>query len=548
MSFTDDIESPVWESALDDFSENIFRFPDDIESPVWDRKTIPVTAKNHPLDETEKSDSKWIYGLKGEMLVVRAQNIYSVGSSTSHRITKSLYGCRWTVDYYYGKFDVRSDWKWVGKSSVTIVNNSDDFVKKGFKWLEAKLQSALPNSERSPNLDSPLWIFVEQQNEDYDDRAGNIQCTIATEFKWFLESSRPCFVVPIEYGAIEQDKDRKKDGANKDGANKDEAHKDGAHKDGAHKDGAHKDGAHKHGAHKDGAHKDGKAKGADQTVFDRSGFKVLYDVYQNPAATACSKTCNILKKWEPSLPATERPLKWNISIYADQNDYDDLEFPVRKLKLKTACVADIALLAAFNLNAEKCQPRRVLKIVIDRAGHSIDLIQKDGHAQKQQDGHAQKQQDGHAQKQTDGHTQKQKDGHAQKESKNVEDGQSQSGALQLFYFKKDLEILKMKYAKLHRNARLSTQIAMDKILAQAPNNQFDPEPWRRTNELFKIKSKIDRLIKRVNLQDQEYVVQRLAKAEGDPESFWEDILEFLLNPVAHREKNIRIQKHFLQFR
>ena len=61
--------------AVDSKSEAIgfFGF---LESPVWNRTAVPVTKGTHPAHVKASAHTKWLYGMKGDMAVVHAKNIY----------------------------------------------------------------------------------------------------------------------------------------------------------------------------------------------------------------------------------------------------------------------------------------------------------------------------------------------------------------------------------------------------------------------------------------------------------------------------------------
>jgi hypothetical protein len=416
-------------------SKLLLQFPDDMESPIWDRKTIPTTHEKDPECELKRNNSKWLYNRQGSMVVVKAQYNYSFESGGSFNyLTKkrepNLHSCTWSIKLYSGVFALEKDWTWERTSSILIYQNEDKFASKGYQWLDGQLDEivSMPEHEQQP-----LWIFIEDDNPD-DIGVDELQHHISRVFKSFLESKKPMFVVPLEFEAPDE-----------------------------------------------------KKKNKHQSVFNRSGFEVISDVYENPAATLCFKTCKI-EKWEPVKQIKERPLKWKIEIYPNKDDYDDLEFPISKLQMETPCLMESALEIGFQLHAEKYPLMRVSAIITCRRDRTMVIIQKN-------------------------HTRQ----------------NPRSGTLQLYYFMLNYDSVKTRYENLYRNARPQTRAVVDKIVenATSSNDLMNFAMWRRVNKIMQVKKEIDDLMPKVTVQNQELAVIKLSKAKRDPEELWLQVLVFL---------------------
>jgi hypothetical protein len=415
------------------------QFPIDMESPIWDRQTLPVTEKEDPRKELERSNSKWIYGLKGEILVIRCRTEYSsisvlntTGSWFNHPHTKFKYKRKkeyrmWSVHLYSGIFDIHKDWKILESDyyPIFINNNKDDdnIVMRSYQWLDMKLKRFTTTRSKK----EPLWIVIEK----YDLNgilAHNIQYHIAKDDKCFLESERPIFIVPLEFCDTAPSYDA-------------------------------------------------------QNIFDQSGFEVTYDIYENPAATFCYKTCKNIKKWNPpNVEKKERKRRWVISLYG-KDDFYDLEkvYPLARGTMYVACTLDVALNEAFRMHGEKYPMNRIGQVLAFRPGHSISLIQKKRTRQN-----------------------------------------PQSGRLQLYYYMLKLDSLKLRFENLYRDARAETRTVVDDIMNRSimMDDFLNPTKWRSQNKIMQAKKEIDDLLPTVRLEHQERAVKMLRDKKKPKEELW----------------------------
>lgn len=317
-------ETAAVAAAIDSKSEAL-GFVGFLEKPIWNRAAAPLTVGKHPVNIKASSHSKWLYGVKGEMAVVHAKNIFDKKAGEwFNRVTKqmepNLWGAIWSVDMYSGTFDQTSPWVWKGRVDsgiVTCEDHKDEYVPFKYDWL-----SKHGVAHMDAHATGPLWIFV-VQNDDYDEGAHNIRFHLTHESKWFMEAKRPIFAVPLYYGGT-------------------------------------------------------KDTLSHQRVFELSGIEAVSDVYQNPAATAASTSAPV-KEWVPVPPPINRPereVKWHIRIYHDNDDY--MEGEDEAAECSFTGTQSGAIRAAFDLNAEKCKGKQVLEVHSSRRGQSVDVI----HARK----------------------------------------------------------------------------------------------------------------------------------------------------------------------
>jgi hypothetical protein len=338
--------------------QQLYQFPLDMKIPIWDRKTVPVTEKEDPRKELERSNSKWIYGLKGEMLVVRSRDYYS---------SFSFLQCRtWSVHLFSGVFDIHKDWKLIESDyyPVPINDNEEDdnnIIVRGYQWLDMKLNEYATRSKQDP-----LWIFIEQF-ELQGILAYNTQYHIATECKCFLESERPMFIVRFEFYDTLSSRNDAKHNLMMENFNIHQSYFFHVKRN------LMMENFNIHQSY----------------FFDRLGFGEMNTIYENPAATICEKTCKNTKKWDPSnLEKKERKRRWVISIY-DKDGLCALKDPIEQGTMEVACTLDIALQEAFDRHGEKYPRKRIGEVLTASPMYGISLIQKKRTRQNPQSGRLQ---------------------------------------------------------------------------------------------------------------------------------------------------------------
>lgn len=293
-----------------------------LEAPIWHRATVPVTTARHPIHVRASSRSDWIYGLKGDMAVIRKENIFDKKAgehynSTTKKINPDLWAQRWSVEVYSGSFDQKAQWaeaKGVDSGLILASEHEDDLVQFGYNWMRSKGLTSI--DEHSANPDGPLWIFVEACG------AEEIQYVIAAKSKWFMESKRPMFIVPIE------------------------------------------------------EEEGGGGRNA-QSVFDRSAFEVVMEVYQNPAATLAESVAKPTQVWKPAAPPAdykERSREWRVEIHLCRDDYEEMVLGMGGAVCRFKGTEAGAVLAAFELHASKFPGKQVSELMVYRRGASVDLI------------------------------------------------------------------------------------------------------------------------------------------------------------------------------
>jgi hypothetical protein len=312
-------------SAID--TKEILGFSGYLEHPVWDRKSAPLATKSSERCARDTSKSNWIYGQKGEMALIHATSIYDKKAGermnyTTNKMEAEYWGARWSVDVFSGTFEEDKPWAWNRRvespawERATYSKTENEYRQVQVDWLTSVGIECM-------NVDAPgpLWISIVQE-DGYDEGACSVRSMITSEeSKWFLESKRPIFVVPLVYGGGRQ-----------------VSHKQ---------------------------------------LFELSTQIDVHTVHQNPAATESEKkTATPAKAWvKPPRPADwkEPAAEWHISIFSDRDDYLDQEDEAASRTFTGT--ASNAVLDAFNLNAEKFPNTRILEVRVRARLHMIILIQ-----------------------------------------------------------------------------------------------------------------------------------------------------------------------------